>query len=112
MSGADDMVTIIDGITDPKNRVLMECMTEDINSHIRAIKKLARREFLTVDDVHNLFVRWSITARAAQPIGAPTTGAAEPSTRENLLDKFARDLDAGEALRGRRAHPALSDPVG
>ena len=105
MSGADDMVTIIDGITDPKNRVLMECMTDDLNSHITTIKKLSKRSFLTVDDVHNLFVRWSITARAAQ--AAPPSSIPEPPTRENMMDRIARDLQDGATLRGRKVHPAL-----
>ncbi len=102
MTSADDMIAVIDGVTDPKNRVLMECMTEDLNSHIRTIQKLSKRSFLTVDDVHNLFVRWSITARAAQQAPAPI---GEPTTRENMLEKFARDIQTDRA--GRRAHPAL-----
>lgn len=109
MSGADDMVTIIDGITDPKNRVLMECMTDDLNSHITTIKKLSKRSFLTVDDVHNLFIRWSITARAAQ---AAPPSTPEPPTRENMMDRIARDLQDGATLRGRKAHPALEPTEG
>ncbi len=106
MTSTEDIVSIMDSIVDPKNRSLLECMADDMNSHIRAINRLGKRTVMTPDDVHNLFVRWSLTARAAMP-PYPDQSAEK---RPNMMDTFKRGIEEQEAARGKRLHPALSDP--
>jgi hypothetical protein len=103
------LTTALNALLNTASPELKSCLTDDLNTHLRAIRTLGNRTILTNADVHNLFMRWAITSQAVTPPAPASENLADEVVRENLMTRFENEL-AQEALnRPRAPHPALGD---
>jgi len=103
------LTTALNALLNTASPELKSCLTDDLNTHLRAIRTLGNRTTLTNTDVHNLFMRWAITSQAvAQPAPA-SEDLVDEVVRENIMVRFEKELTQESRDRPRAPHPALED---
>ena len=95
--GGDYIINLLTRLRDTESNEVLDCLTNDLNTHVHNSAMLARRPRLDRDDMIDILDRWTITLRSIRR-SAPGPQTFAPK-RENHMDKVMTGLEAELASR-------------
>lgn len=99
--GGDYIINLLTRLRDTESNEVLDCLTNDLNTHVHNSAMLARRPRLDRDDMIDILDRWTITLRSIHRSGpSPSTFAPKPrpETKVDLEGLEATIRNGGQTV--------------